>query len=319
LAASQKLPTFAGMWFMKLFSRMPFWALYGLSDGLSWIFFALLGYRRKVVLENLRHAFPGQSDAWYRKTSRAFYRSFTDIWLEALKTLTLSPKNMRKHVTFLNPEILQQWEAKGKSTMMLAGHTASWEWLFVRGSLDIKNVVAVYLKVENPFFDKLMLQIRSRYGARLIEKAGLLREILRSRGQYRNIAMVADQAPRKGSLYEWHSFMNRPAPFFDSAEKMARKEEMPLYYIGIKRIKRGYYQMWAEELGRPPYGQLPEGELTARYIRALESNIRQQPEGYLWSHKRWKHQPPASVLAPAAATAQTDSTMPGGEIRPDVG
>ncbi|EMR04090.1 lysophospholipid acyltransferase family protein [Cesiribacter andamanensis] len=185
------------MWLLTLFSRLPFWFFYGLSDGLAWLLHRVVRYRRQVVLDNLRHAFPDKSDAWYRHTLWAFYRSFTDTWLEALKALTLSPEQMRQRVAFRDVEQLQHWEAQGVSTLMLAGHMANWEWLFLRGSLDVKNVLAVYLKVESPFFDRLMLQIRSRYGARLIEKAGLLREVLRSRQQYRNIAMVPIRPRRR--------------------------------------------------------------------------------------------------------------------------
>lgn len=280
------------MWMVKLFSRLPFGFLYGLSDVLSWVLFALVGYRRKVILGNLRHAFPGRDEQWYQHTARAFYRSFTDTWLEALKSLTISAEEMRRRVQIENPELLQQYEQAGVSTLLLAGHSSNWEWLFLRGSQDVKNVLAVYLRVNQPFFDRLMLAIRSRFGARLIEKADLLREILRSRGQYRNIAMVADQAPHKRSILHWFTFMNRPAAFFTSAEKLAIKEGFPLIYVGIKRNRRGYYTIWYEQLGQPPYAQLPEGELTNRYIKALEHNICLQPENYLWSHKRWKHRQP---------------------------
>ena len=271
---------------------MPFWLLYALSDVLAWLLYAVIRYRRQVVLENIQYAFPNQTEAWYKKNVRSFYTSFTDTWLEALKTLTLTEAQMRKRVHVQNPELLAQYKQQGLSTIGLAGHNINWEWLFLRGSLELTNVWGVYLKVDNPFFDKLMLQIRTRYGARLIEKRDLLRELVRSRGQHRNVAMVADQAPRKGDNYYWHSFMNRPAPFFTSAEKLVQKEGLPLYYVGIVRTRRGYYSMWFEELGYPPYAPMPEGTLTSKYIQALERNIAMQPDSYLWSHKRWKHKPP---------------------------
>jgi KDO2-lipid IV(A) lauroyltransferase len=289
----QKLPIFAPMLLIKFFSRMPFWLLYALSDGLAWLLYAVVRYRRKVVAENIRHAFPNQTAAWHRKTIRKFYTSFTDVWLESLKSLTLSEAQMRQRVQIENPELLAGYQQQGLSTIGLAGHMVNWEWLFLRGGMEMKNVWGVYLRVENPFFDKLMLQIRSHYGNRLIEKANLLRELVRTRGQMRNVAMVADQAPQKGVNYYWQSFMNRPAPFFTSAEKLVQKEELPLYFVGIMRTGRGRYKLWFEELGFPPYAPMPEGTLTSRYIEALERAITQQPENYLWSHKRWKHKLPA--------------------------
>lgn len=281
------------MLFFKLFSKLPFWLLFALSDVLAWLLYAVVRYRRKVIYDNLRHSFPEKPASWHKATMRAFYRSFTDTWLEAMKTLDLSAEELAERVHVANPEILRPYEEQEKSLFFLTGHNSNWEWLFLRGSISVKNVMGVYLKVDNPFFDKLMYRIRNRFGVRLLEKADLLREVVRSRGQYRNIAMVADQAPRKGTNRFWHSFMNRPAAFFNSAEKLVTKEGVAVFYVGIKRRKRGHYTIWYEELGQPPYEQLPEGELTSRYIKTLEKNIRLQPEIYLWSHKRWKHKAPA--------------------------
>lgn len=283
------------MIFVKLFSRLPFWFLYLLSDVLAFVLDTVIRYRRQVIYNNLRHSFPDKSEDWYKKAMTAFYRSFTDTWLEAVKVLSLSAEDMKKRVQVQNPELLQQYEQQGLSTIGLAGHNSNWEWLSLRGSLDVKNVLAVYLKVENPFFDQLMYTIRDRFNIRLIEKADLLRELVRTRGQYRNVAMVADQSPIQGTNRYWHNFLNRPAPFFNAAEKLSRKEGLPLYYVGIKRNRRGHYTIWYEELGMPPYEQLPDGELTSRYIQALENNICLQPEIYLWSHKRWKHQLPEGM------------------------
>ncbi len=285
------------MLFIKLFSYLPFSVIYAISDGLAWLLYHLIRYRRQVIYDNLRHSFPAQTEAWYQKTMKAFYRSFTDTWLEALKVLSMSAEDVKQKVDIENPELTDAYYAQGLSSIGLTGHNANWEYLLLRGSLSVKHVLAVYLKVESPFFDKLMYRIRNRYDIHLVEKAELLREVVRTRGQIRNLAMVADQAPMggTGSNRHWQLFLNRPAPFFNAAEKMARKEEMPVYYVGIKRNRRGHYTIWYEELGFPPYNDLPQGEITSRYIQALERNIRLQPELYLWSHKRWKHQLPAGT------------------------
>lgn len=276
----------------KLFSHLPFWFVYALSDVLAWLLHSVVRYRRQVIYDNIRQSFPDKTESWYNSTVKAFYQNFTDTWLEALKCTGMSEEDFRKRVQVENPEFLQQFELRNQSTLGLAGHNSNWEWLFLRGSLDVKNVLAVYLRVDNPFFDKLMYSIRNRFGVRLVEKAELLREVVRTRGQYRNIAMVADQAPNVHTPRAWFTFMHRPAPFFDSGEKLARKEEMPLYYVGIRKTSRGHYTIWYEPLGEPPYKQLPQGELTQRYVQALENNIRLQPGIYLWSHKRWKHKMP---------------------------
>lgn len=285
------------MLLVKLFSYLPYPLLYALSDVLAWLLHTVIRYRRQVIYDNLRHSFPEQTEAWYRKTIKAFYRSFTDTWLEALKVLSMSEEDMKARVDIQNPELTEGYAQKGLSTIGLTGHNANWEYLLLRGSLSVKQVVAVYLRVNNPFFDKLMYRIRNRYGIQLVEKAELLRVMVKTRGQIRNLAMVADQSPigGKGSNRHWQVFMNRPAPFFNAAEKMVRKEALPVYYVGIKRNRRGHYTIWYEELGFPPYDQLPDGELTSRYIQALERNIRLQPELYLWSHKRWKHRPEADT------------------------
>lgn len=283
------------MFLIRLFAYLPFPFLYGLSTALAWLLDHVVKYRRRVVEDNLRHAFPAKSAGEIRQLRKAFYLNFTDLWLEALKVLTISEKEFRKRVKLLNPELPMSYIKEGKAVMVLSSHRSSWEWLTPSHSLILDVPIdAVYQQVESQFFEKLMGRIRSRFGARMVEKDELLRDSIRRQNLPRLLAIMYDQSPHKSRNCHWVPFMNRLSPFYTASEKLARKLDMPIVYSDMQRISRGYYQVTFRFITDKPRS-MPENAITEKYVSLIEAGIRKEPADYLWSHRRWKHAPPADL------------------------
>lgn len=285
-------PKPVSMFLIRIFARLPFPLIYALSSLLAWLLDRLLRYRRRVIEDNLRHAFPEKDSAEIKALRRKFYLHFTDLWLEALKGLEMSEKEYRKRVKLLNPEPLFKFLEQGKPVMVLSSHRSGWEWLTPSHSLILQVPIdATYKKVQSEFFEKLMYQIRSRFGARMVEKQELLRDSIRRNHIPRLLAIMSDQSPHKALNSLWISFMNRPAPFYNASEKLARKLKMPVVYADMQRVSRGHYEVVFRLVTDNP-DAMPENKITETYVHLIEEGIKKAPADYLWSHRRWKHQPP---------------------------
>lgn len=281
------------MFFLRIFALLPFPLLYSLSDGLSWLLNHVVRYRRKVIDDNLRHAFPSLEPAAIGQLRSQFYTNFTDLWLEALKGLHISADEYRERVKLQNPELLLQFIDAGRPVVVFSSHRSGWEWLTPSHSaiFDVP-IDAVYKKVKSNFFNELMHRIRSRFGARMVEKGELLRDSIRRNHIPRLLAIMSDQSPHRPVHAYWTLFMNRPTPFYTASEKLARKLKMPVTYADMTRISRGHYVVRYHLITDKPEEE-PENVITEKYVQLIEEGIRREPADYLWSHKRWKHQPPA--------------------------
>lgn len=286
------------MLLIRLFSYLPFPLLYSLSSSIAWLLDNVIKYRRHVVEENLRNAFPALSPEEIRIVRKQFYTSFSDIWLETIKAHHMSEEDFRQRVQLVNPELPLQYPRNGQAFMILTAHQANWEWLLLGNSIQLPVIVdAAYQRLQNKKFDRLMLQLRSRFGANMIEQKALIRESILRRKIPRLLAMVADQKPHKPIHHYWTSFMNRPAPFLDAAEKLAKKLDMPVVFANMERSSRGHYKVTFRLITDNP-GRTAPYEITEKYVRFIEEGLRKNPSDYLWSHKRWKHKPPAELVIP---------------------
>jgi KDO2-lipid IV(A) lauroyltransferase len=283
--------------FLRIFALLPFPLLYAFSNVLAWLLNHVVRYRRRVIDDNLRHAFPSLSPAEIRQLRRQFYSNFSDLWLEALKGLHLSAHEYRKRVKIQNPELLLQFLEQGRPVMVYSSHRAGWEWLTPSHSAILQVPIdAVYKRVKSKFFNKLMLRIRSRFGARMVEKEELLRDSIRRSQVPRLLAIMSDQRPYRATHAYWTLFMNRPTPFYTASEKLARKLKMPVTYADMQRVGRGHYVVHYHLISDRPETE-PEHAITERYVQLIEEGIRREPAAYLWTHKRWKHKPPAELAA----------------------
>lgn len=285
-----------------LISILPFPVFYKVSDGIFVVVYYLVGYRRKTVTENLRLVFPEKSTAQIRAIRKKFYRHMVDMFLEMVKSISISDEQLKKRFAITNLEELKKARAMEKSVILACGHYASYEWMNAIQLYDVNyRGFGVYKKVKNKYFDKLAKDIRQRYNGELIATTKATKTI--SANQQKGIlgvyAMIADQSPRLNRARTWMPFMGVEVPVFTGTEKLSKDLDMVVLYLQVVKLKRGYYRATFVPITFTPRKE-PEHFITKTYFRELEAQIRAAPEYYLWTHKRWKHRnasiPPDSTV-----------------------
>jgi len=285
------------MFAIKLISLLPLTVLYIFSDTLYLIGYYLLGYRKKVIRQNLLYAFPEKTDEERRKIEKEFFRNLTDSFAETIKMYTISKEELAKRVQIVNYELALSQIEKNQVVVGVTGHFFNWELHLQHMMANISTKVdVVYLKVNSPFFENLMKTIRSRFGGGLVERATFQRDYLRKRDQPRLIVLAADQRPGKSEIRYWTPFLHRETAFFEGAEKLAKRFGHSVIYSHAAKPKRGHYVFTYQPLSSPPYDNDAEHSITDEFVRRMEANIRENPALYLWSHNRWKEKKsPVSV------------------------
>jgi len=280
--------------FLYGIALLPFPLLYFFSDVLFLLIYHVFGYRKTVVLTNLRNSFPEKGEAEVQGIAHDFYRWFCDLTLETVKTLTISPEAVRRRVTFEGIEVLRNYANRKQSIIVVLGHFGNWEFAGARYSLekDIPQLYVIYHPLHNRAFDKLMIRMRTRLGTKLYTMQETSRAMLRDRPLLTATAFIADQTPSPDRAY-WLNFLGQDTPVFFGTEALARKFNYPVVYISITRPRRGQYNMKVETLVEAPSG-MKEGEITEKHTRRLERDIRNHPDLWLWTHRRWKHKRPTA-------------------------
>ena len=279
-------------------SRMPFPLLYLFSDGIYFIVYRIIGYRKKVVRENLLIAFPEKSERERRSIERKFYSHLCDMFLEMVKTFGISQKELQKRFTFTNLEVIHRLEAKDKSIMLLAPHYASWEWAFVLDLYVKGEAFAVYQPINNIYFDRWVRRVRKKFGTTLITTRETREVIARNKkeGRLSFYGMLSDQSPMLKKAKYWGPFMGVTVPMHTGAEGICKKQDIPAIYMKVRKVRRGYYQASFTVLAEDP-AKVPDFGITDAFFRQVEQSIREAPEFYFWTHKRWKHRNKAPELA----------------------
>ncbi|HLY69260.1 MAG TPA: lysophospholipid acyltransferase family protein [Puia sp.] len=276
--------------FIYLLSVSPFWLLYLFSDVLYVLFFYVVGYRKEIVILNLRNAFPEKNEQEIKALGKQFFKYLCDLFLETFKTLSISKKDMLKHC-FMTESARQTFAKhadEGKNVIIVMGHFGNWEWSGNTFSMECKQqLFVIYHALSNKYFDGLMYKMRTRFGTKLFEMNDTLRSMISNRKTLNATAFIADQTPSASNAY-WTTFLNQDTPIFWGTEKIARKLNYPIVYVSVKKIKRGYYNIFAETIVEEP-DKTTEGEISEIHTRRLEKDILEQPETWLWSHRRWKY------------------------------
>jgi len=268
---------------------LPFRLLYVFSDMMFVIIYYFIGYRRKVVVANLTASFPEKNTAEIKELSKKFYHHLCDISLESLKGFTMPAEEIVKRHYIVNPEIANQYFDQGIGIIAVPGHYNNWEWGSLSPGLQIKNpIVAFYKPMNNKLVDSYIKNHRAKYHTRLasIRQTSATFSELESAPYV--MIMAADQCPSNRKECYWIDFLNRETAWLHGPEKYARKYNLPVIYIDIQKVKRGFYELKLVVLTENP-ASLPAGKVTKRYANSLESSIRNEPAYWLWSHKRWKY------------------------------
>lgn len=276
--------------FLWLVSILPFPVFYALSDVIYFLIYHIIGYRKKTVRNNLALALPHLSEAERRVIEKKFYQHFCDMFLEMAKTMTISEEEINKRFVITNPELVTEYEQKGKSIMLLASHYASWEWLLALNKKLSFQGVGVYKKLANKYFDKLVIDIRSKYNTKLVVTRETIPLIANNqrKGILSMYGMASDQSPKNDRIIHWGNFMGIDVPVHTGAEVLAKKYDLTVLFAKVEKLKRGYYQATLIPLTDDPKS-IPNFEITNMFIKEVEKQIHEAPEYYFWTHKRWKH------------------------------
>ena len=273
-----------------LVALLPFKLLYLFSDFIYFIMITI-GYRKKVIWNNLKNSFPEKSDAEIEVMYKKYYSYLCDLILETLKTLTMTEKEARERCIFHNTEWLDRLHAENKSIIVVMGHYGNWEWAGPSFTLStLYQLVVIYRPLSNPYFEKMMCKTRTKFGTKITPANNTLRDMVANRKQVTATALIADQAASASSAY-WTTFLKQDTAVFNGPEKIAKKFNYPVVYMNITRVKRGYYEVFPEMMFEKP-AETADNEILETFCQRLEKEIHKDPSIWLWSHKRWKHTRP---------------------------
>lgn len=274
---------------IRLLSKLPLRVLFVLSDLIYFLAYYLIGYRKNIVRNNLKQAFPEKPSKERRQIEKKFYRNFTDSLVETIKLLTIGKKELNQRFLVKNPALIFDKVDQGEIIIGMCGHLFNWEGHLLTVSSDVhEKCETIYTRVNQPFFEDLMHKIRGRMGADLTERKSFQRAFLKKRHTPRLIVLAADQRPNRVDIRYRRPFLNRETTFFEGGEKLSKKFNLTVIYAYINKPRRGYYEYEYRILAKPPYDSEQPHSITDTFVKLLEENIRDQPALYLWSHNRWK-------------------------------
>ncbi|KIO51372.1 lysophospholipid acyltransferase family protein [Flavobacterium hibernum] len=273
-----------------LISILPFRLFYWFSDFVYVIIYRIVGYRRRVVRENLALTLPHLSDAERKVIEKKFYKHMCDMFLEMIKTMSISSEEMEKRFKITNLDLVNEYAKKGKSVILVASHYASYEWLLTMNpKIDFKGI-AVYKKVANPYFDKLVQRIRSKYDTEVVETRKAIPTMAQNQrdGILSMYGLASDQSPKLDRIFHSMKFMGIEVPVHTGAEMLAKKYDLSVVFVKVNKVARGYYEATFVPIADNPH-DYENFDITEKYLREVEKQIYEAPEYYLWTHKRWKH------------------------------
>lgn len=276
-----------------LVSKLPYRALYVISDIANLVLYHIVRYRRDIVRRNITSAFPEKSLEECIAIEHGFYRWFCDYFVETVKLMSVSRQELLRHIEFRGTDKIEECFDRGQTCAGILGHYGNWELLSATGLVIKKHPEAVigliYHPLRSQLFDRLFINMRQSMGGVCVPKKDILRYLVsfRSQNLMNLFGYIADQAPRYRNIHLWLPFLNHDTPVFTGAERIMRKMNNAVFYIDVERPERGKY-IYTFKLMTDKPGEMPEFEITKKFFVMLEQTIRREPRFYLWSHNRWK-------------------------------
>lgn len=276
-----------------LVSKLPYRALYVISDIANLVLYHIVRYRRDIVRRNITSAFPEKSLEECISIERGFYKWFCDYFVETVKLMSVSRQELLSRIGFRGIDKIEECFDRGQTCAGILGHYGNWELLSATGLVIKKHPEAVigliYHPLRSQLFDRLFINMRQSMGGVCVPKKDILRYLVsfRSQNLMNLFGYIADQAPRYRNIHLWLPFLNHDTPVFTGAERIMRKMNNAVFYIDVERPERGKY-IYTFKLMTDKPGEMPEFEITKKFFVMLEQTIRREPRFYLWSHNRWK-------------------------------
>ena len=277
---------------VKFLSRLPMRALYAFSAFLYFLAYYIVRHRHQVIGDQLAQVFPTSSEAERTVIHKKFLHNFCDVLVEVLKSASMSAADITAHVRVRNLSLAHEYLGAGRSLLFVTSHLCNWEWLLQGMSAQLGYPIdAAYKPLHDAWAERLMLGLRSRFGARLVPAKELLADFLRRRAVVRVLAMNADQAPVSTDKRYWTQFLGQDTAFYVGLEQIARATRLPVMYVVMRRVQRGYYDVDLQLLWDGREAASPNA-ITERYARACEIDVLKSPADWLWSYRRWRLQKP---------------------------
>ena len=285
-------------WWVDSQSVLPYWLLYLKSDAYYLLVYHVVRYRRKVVRQNLLRSFPEKDARSIKAIEKHFYRNLCDLVVEGPKMMRMGPNGYRARLTFVNTDLIAQLEEKHKNIFFAIPHSGNWEWFGkMIPELSHNQVLAIYKKVKNPVFERLMLYMRTKgCNLEMVESNSVLRRLAQLRDRQTAVLMMADQTSHGLASDYWTEFLHQDTCWFTGIERIAKKLDYAIVFVSMTRQGRGRYQVGFDLVADNPK-EMGDGEIMERYVRCVEHFIQNNPDNWLWSHRRWKHQRPDTVKA----------------------
>jgi len=275
--------------FENIFTRLPLSILYRISNFLYFIINHIVRYRKEIIIENLKNSFPDKTKGEIQQLKNKYLKNLCDMFVETIKIPKMSKAKLLNMIELKNVELLKQLYLKNKSAFIALGHTPNWELGgMILPIICNQKVFAVYLPPKNKYFDNYILKFRQSLGGKLISSKQVFKTMLNNKNETVLTYILADQAPPKGSEQYWTTFLNQDTAFLTGLEKMAKHLEFEVVFMNVKKIKRGKYQIEFQLL-TDNINNETENSITEKYAKALEKLILENPENWLWSHRRWKN------------------------------
>jgi KDO2-lipid IV(A) lauroyltransferase len=272
-----------------ILSILPMRILYIKSNALYFLVYYVVGYRKKVVKDNLALVFPEKTQQERNRIAQQFFKHLCDVIFETIKAFTISEKEIRKRFVVTNAEILDPYYQNDRSILLMAGHYGNWEWSGILNKLIKHQGHAVYKPLGSKQFDALVKKTREHFGGIIVSNKKIVPVLFRKwkKGIKTLTYILSDQTPKIGAFKHRDTFMGIDVPMFTGTEELAKKLDFSVLYFRVEKVKRGYYTATFVPLAERPKEQ-PDFQITRMFFDALEAQIRERPAYYLWSHKRWK-------------------------------
>ena len=273
-----------------MLSRLPMRILYMKSDFFYFLIYYVFRYRKQVVLDNLKLAFPEKPEVELLQIRKKFFKHLMDLLVESVKAFSISEKEILKRYTYSNPELVNKYAAEGRSIALMGAHQSNWEWSISLPKVLNIDMYGAYTKLNNTYYEKVVRDSREKFGVIGYKTSEMVRGMQKrfSAKQQGAYILLSDQSPQLHKTYYWREFFDIKVPIHTGAEMLSKRFDLVVINYVTRRIKRGYYKTEFQLITDTPK-EFKDYQITDLYTELTEKNIREQPEFYLWSHKRFKH------------------------------
>ncbi len=269
-------------------SRLPLAVLYAITDVLYFIVYRGFGVNRKLTEKNLGNSFPDKNAREIRQLGNQAARNLLNVGAEIIKGLSISEEQLRRRFSVKNAESVNRYFDQGQSVIIIAAHHCNWEWVLFAASIDLKAPMdALFEPLHYPSIDRLFLNSRTRFGANMISAMGGIKELVKTGKPVRAIGIVGDQGPGPQERKYWMQFLNQDTAFYESIQTIIRLTKSPVFFVSMKRVRRGFYEIQLDEVATPPYGK--DMAALENYVRTLEAHIKEYPADWMWAYRRWRY------------------------------